>query len=43
MKKAEEIAREEKCSELFVISGVGVREYYKKLGYSFVGEYMMKT
>ena len=42
MKEAENIASREKVKELFVISGVGVREYYKKLGYSQLGEYMKK-
>lgn len=42
LKKAEEISRKEKSKELFVISGVGVRKYYKKLGYTLKGEYMWK-
>ena len=42
MAEAEKIAKKEKCQELFVISGVGVRQYYKKLGYSLRGEYMIK-
>jgi len=46
MKKAEEITkkelRKEKIKKLYVISGVGVREYYKKLGYDLEGEYMIK-
>src|SRR3989344_94806 len=33
MKKAEEIVIENKIPELKVISGVGVRKYYEKLGY----------
>ena len=33
MAKAEEIASQKKIRTLKVISGVGVREYYKKLGY----------
>jgi elongator complex protein 3 len=33
LKKAEEIAEENKTKEIKVISGVGVREYYKKFGY----------
>jgi elongator complex protein 3 len=43
MKKAEEICLSEGVSKLFVISGVGVREYYRKLGYKLEGEYMVKT
>lgn len=45
MSEAEKIAKKEKCSEVKVISGVGVREYYKKLGYNLdkgKGEYMVK-
>ncbi len=34
MEEAEKIARSEGCKNIRVISGVGVREYYKKLGYS---------
>jgi elongator complex protein 3 len=34
MKKAEEIVKENKVKKLNVISGVGVREYYRKLGYN---------
>jgi len=33
MSKAEEIAREQGYKKIRVISGVGVREYYRKLGY----------
>lgn len=44
MSRAEEIARREKVEVLGVISGVGVREYYKKLEYSLSsdGVYMVK-
>jgi elongator complex protein 3 len=42
MKEVEKIAKVEKCSEIKIISGVGVREYYKKLGYSLKDEYMVK-
>ncbi len=34
IKKAEEITKKHKIDKLAIISGVGVREYYKKLGYS---------
>lgn len=34
MKEAEKIARAEGCRIINVISGVGVREYYRKLGYA---------
>lgn len=44
LKKAEEIVIENKINELKIISGVGVREYYKKLGYKLDknGVYMIK-
>ena len=42
MDKAEEIAKENGFDKLFVISGVGVREYYRKLGYFLEGAYMVK-
>ena len=42
MKKAEELARKEGINKLYVISGVGVREYYKKLGYKLENGYMVK-
>jgi len=43
MKEAERIARDEHGSEkLSVISGVGVRSYYERLGYWLDGPYMSK-
>ncbi|KAK8889980.1 Elongator subunit [Tritrichomonas musculus] len=43
MLEAERITREEHCSKrLAVISGIGVRGYYKKLGYRLEGSYMVK-
>lgn len=42
MEKAEEKARELDRSKVAVISGVGVREYYRKLGYEKEGAYMVK-
>lgn len=43
MEEAERIAREEHGSEkISVISGVGVRNYYTKLGYELDGPYMSK-
>ncbi len=42
MQKAEEIAKKQGIKKIFVISGVGVREYYKKLGYELEGNYMVK-
>ncbi len=42
MKKAEEICQEQGKNKLIVISGVGVRGYYRKLGYQKEGMYMVK-
>ena len=43
MEEAERIAREEHGSrKLAVISGVGTRHYYRKLGYELEGTYMVK-
>jgi len=42
LKKAEEIAKKHKKEKVIVISGVGVREYYRKLGYKKEGVYMVK-
>lgn len=44
MEEAERIARDEHGStKISVISGIGVRSYYKKLGYHLDGVYMSKT
>ncbi|MBI4983728.1 tRNA uridine(34) 5-carboxymethylaminomethyl modification radical SAM/GNAT enzyme Elp3 [Candidatus Woesearchaeota archaeon] len=42
MKKAEEIAHIKKKDKMVVISGVGAREYYKRLGYNLEGPYLVK-
>ena len=42
MQKAEEITKENKLNKVAVISGIGVREYYKKLEYELEGTYMTK-
>ncbi|XP_007466217.1 PREDICTED: elongator complex protein 3 isoform X1 [Lipotes vexillifer] len=43
MEEAERIAREEHGSgKIAVISGVGTRNYYKKIGYRLQGPYMVK-
>jgi elongator complex protein 3 len=42
MREAERIAKENNYKKIAVISGVGVREYYKKIGYHFEGSYMVK-
>jgi len=42
MQKAEKIVKNKKIKTLKIISGVGVRKYYQKLGYSLEEEYMVK-
>jgi len=42
MEKAEEIAKENNFKKILVISGVGVRQYYEKLGYTLETPYMSK-
>ena len=42
MNEAEKIAFEYGYKKISVISGVGVREYYRKLGYRLEGSYMVK-
>ena len=43
MKEAENIANEFSCSQIKIISGIGVREYYSsKFGYRLAGYYMVK-
>lgn len=43
MEEAERIAKEEHGSEkILVISGVGTRHYYRKMGYELDGPYMSK-
>ncbi len=43
VKKAEELALENGFSKLAIISGVGVRGYYRKQGYELQGAYMVKN
>jgi len=43
MAEAEKITKKEKLNRLAVISGIGVRQYYKKLGYKLEGTYMVKN
>jgi len=44
MKEAEKIAKKEyEAKKITVISGVGVRGYYKKLGYKLENTYMVKS
>lgn len=42
MEKAEELSRKNGYKKIAVISGIGVREYYRKLGYHLEGTYMVK-
>ncbi|HNV12384.1 MAG TPA: tRNA uridine(34) 5-carboxymethylaminomethyl modification radical SAM/GNAT enzyme Elp3 [bacterium] len=43
MAEAEKIAQKNKFKDLAVISGVGVRGYYRKLGYKLKDTYMVKN
>ncbi|MFH1047195.1 MAG: tRNA uridine(34) 5-carboxymethylaminomethyl modification radical SAM/GNAT enzyme Elp3 [Patescibacteria group bacterium] len=43
MAEAERLASQAGYRKLAVISGIGVRGYYHKLGYDLVGTYMIKT
>jgi len=40
--RAEEIAEKEGIKKLAVISGIGVRNYYRKFGYKLADSYMVK-
>lgn len=42
MEQAEKIAREKGYTKMAVIAGVGVRQYYQKMGYQLVDSYMVK-
>lgn len=42
LKKAEQISLHHGFSKIAVISGIGVRDYYRKRGYTLVGTYMIK-
>ncbi|PIZ51792.1 tRNA uridine(34) 5-carboxymethylaminomethyl modification radical SAM/GNAT enzyme Elp3 [Candidatus Woesearchaeota archaeon CG_4_10_14_0_2_um_filter_33_13] len=42
MQKAEEICEKKGKNKIIVISGIGVREYYRKIGYHLEGPYMVK-
>lgn len=42
MMEAERISKQNGYKKLAVIAGIGVREYYKKLGYQLEGTYMVK-
>lgn len=43
LKKAEDIAVKDGKKKMVIISGVGVREYYRKFGYEKEGPYMVKN
>ncbi len=43
MKKAEQIAKQHGKNKIVVISAVGTRGYYKKIGYTKEGHYMVKN
>ena len=43
LEKAEQITKENGIRKLSIISGIGVREYYKKIGYNLEGFYMVKN
>ncbi|MBU1148595.1 tRNA uridine(34) 5-carboxymethylaminomethyl modification radical SAM/GNAT enzyme Elp3 [Patescibacteria group bacterium] len=42
MVEAEKLANQEKVKQIAVISGVGVRNYYRKLGYQLLDTYLVK-
>jgi len=42
LRLAEKQAKKDRKKKLVVISGIGAREYYKKLGYKQEGPYMVK-
>lgn len=43
MKEAEEVAKKEGYKKLAVIAGIGVREYYRKMGYTDENTYVVKN
>ncbi len=43
LQKAEDICKRHNKDKMVVISGVGVREYYRKIGYSQEGPYMVRA
>lgn len=43
VKKAEEISKKHGFKKIAVTAGIGVREYYKKLGYRLKDTYMLKS
>lgn len=43
LEKAQQLCKQEGVANLAVISGIGVREYYRKRGFSLKGTYMART
>ena len=43
IERAQEITRDYKLKKMAVISGIGVREYYRKRGFDLAGTYMVKV
>ena len=43
MNEAERLTVERGCKHILVMSGIGVREYFRRLGYNLNGPYMEKT
>jgi len=43
MREAEKIAQKEGYKKMAVIAGIGVRQYYRRLGYHLQNTYMVKT
>lgn len=43
MRKAEDIAKKNGYKKIAVISAIGTREYYRKIGYKIKGTYMVKN
>ncbi|MBU1075231.1 GNAT family N-acetyltransferase, partial [Patescibacteria group bacterium] len=42
MDEAEKLSKKNGYKKIAVISGIGVRDYYRKLGYQLEDEYMVK-
>ena len=43
MKEAERICYNNNCNKISVISGIGVRNYYRRLGFKLINTYMIKS
>ena len=43
VREADKIAKQNGYEKIAVISGVGVRSYYRKFGYKKIGTYMAKN